>query len=72
MSHINKPQTHSFEVRNEVSVPIKLSLLPLSITDVEPLQDCQSSLIAFVTMLIQSENYADCLFLSRENRVISH
>ena len=69
MSHTDKPQTRGFEVQNEVLVAI---LLPLSITDVEPLHHHPRSLTASVSMLIQSGNEATHLFLPRENRVISH
>ena len=72
LSHTDKPQTRGVEVQNEVSVAIKPILLLLSITAVGPLHRHQSWLIASVSMLIQSGNYAAHLFLPRENRVISH
>jgi hypothetical protein len=47
-------KTHSFEVQGEVPAPIRWSPLPSS-TTAQSLRDCQSLLITFEPMLIQSE-----------------
>lgn len=60
-------ETHGFEVQGEVPAPIRWSLLPLP-TAARPLRDCQSLLITFGPMLIQSEKLCSQPISSRREQ----